>query len=161
MIREEQAGDAPAIAALLAEAFGRDAEAALVERLRRDGDVLLSLVAADDRGLVGHVLFSRMQAPFRAAALAPLAVLPRHQRQGIGTRLIEAGLARLARDGWEGVVVLGAPSYYRRFGFDAALAQGFVSPYAGPHLMICPLRPSLPVKTGALVHAPAFDDPDL
>jgi putative acetyltransferase len=73
-IRPEAPSDAPSVHALLTEAFPTGAEAALVARLRTDGDVVLSLVAQAEDGVIGHVLFSRMSAPFRALGLAPVAV---------------------------------------------------------------------------------------
>ena len=85
---------------------------------------------------VGHVLLSRMTAPVRALALAPLAVATDWQRRGIGTALVEAALERARAAGSQAVFVLGDPAYYRRFGFRADLAAGFASPYAGPHLMV-------------------------
>lgn len=88
--------------------------------------------------------------------LAPLAVAPERQRQGIGAALVAAALAAAAGGGWRAVFVLGDPAYYRRFGFDAALAAGFDSPYAGPHLMARPLGGPLPARGGPIRHAPAF-----
>lgn len=153
MIRPEAPGDAAAVSALLTRAFGGPAEADLVDRLRADGDAAISLVA-DRGGVCGHVLLSPMVAPFPALALAPLAVAPERQRQGIGAALVTAALAAAAE--WRAVFVLGDPAYYGRFGFDAALAAGFDSPYAGPHLMVRPLGGPLPARAGAIRHAPAF-----
>jgi putative acetyltransferase len=70
--------------------------------------------------------------------------------------LIRAGIDRAARGGWQAVFVVGEPDYYRRFGFDAALASGFTSPYAGPYRMVLALGGALPVKTGKIDYAPAF-----
>jgi putative acetyltransferase len=156
VIRDEQPEDIAAVRALVTAAFGQPAEADLVDRLRADGDSVISLVAVDDGLIVGQVLFSRMSAPFRALALAPVSVLPERQNAGIGSRLIRAGLDRTADDGWQGVFVLGEPEYYGRFGFDAALAEGFSSPYAGPYFMALAIGGALPVTAGELNHAPAF-----
>jgi len=155
-IRDEEPGDRSAVRAVVTAAFGQPAEADLVDRLRRNGDDAIALVAVDDGAVVGQALFSPMKAPFRTLALAPVAVTPPRQRQGIGRRLIRAGLERAARDGWQAVVVLGDPEYYRRFGFDPEPARGFTSPYAGPHLMILSLAGPLPATAGRLDHAPAF-----
>ena len=107
-------------------------------------------------GFVGHVMFSRMTAPFPALGLAPFSVMPRHQRQGIGRSLVEAGL-KLARDGgWVAVFAVGDPAYYGYFGFRAELAERFSSPWGGPHLMALPLGASLPVRGGRVDYAPAF-----
>ncbi len=99
-----------------------------------------------------------MAAPFRALALAPVSVMPERQNAGIGSRLIRAGVERAVADGWQGVFVLGEPEYYRRFGFDPALAAGFASPYAGPYFMALSIGGALPVTEGKLGHAPAFAD---
>ena len=155
-IRPEAPGDAETIHALVAEAFGQALEADLIDRLREDGDVAISLVAVDDGDIVGHVLFSPMTAPFRALGLGPVAVLPARERTGIARRLIVEGVALARGAGWQGVFVLGEPAFYRRFGFDPALAQDFVSPYAGPYLMALALDGELPVLTGKVDYAPAF-----
>ena len=155
-LRQEEPGDRRAIRDVVIAAFGRRDEAELVDRLRADGDAVLSLVAVEDRRLVGHLLLSRMIAPFRALALAPVAVRPDRQRCGIGSRLVRTGLARAAKDGWQGVVVLGDPGYYRRFGFDPDAAAPFRSPFAGPFLMVAALDGPLPATDGEITHAPAF-----
>lgn len=157
-IRTEITADRPAVFALYAAAFPTPAEARLVDRLRADGDAMIALVAEDAAGqLVGHVLFSRMQAPFRALALAPVAVADAQRRQGIAAQLIRHGLAEAERAGWQGVFVLGDPAYYQRFGFTADTAAGFASPYAGPYFMALPLgTATLSVRTGEVRHAEAF-----
>lgn len=155
-IRDEAPADRAGIRETVLAAFGRREEADLVDRLRADGDAAISLVAVDGDRIVGHVMLSRMTAPFRALGLAPVSVLPDRQGKGIGTRLIRAGLERAALGGWQGVFVLGEPAYYRRFGFDPALASGFASPYAGPYLMALALGGSLPEMVGRLDYAPAF-----
>lgn len=156
-IRDEVPADHPAVAALIAAAFGRDDEARLVDRLRNGGDIEVALVAEHDGRLVGHVVLSRMTAPPRTLGLAPVAVLPDLQGRGIGSTLIEAALARAAADDWAAVFVLGDPRYYGRFGFDAALAAPYASPYAGPHLMALALPGSAMPEGDRAAYAPAFD----
>lgn len=156
VIRAEKVDDHQAIRDIVAVAFGRCAEADLVDQLRQDGDAVLSLLASEDGTPVGHIMLSRMAAPLRALALAPVSVLPRRQRCGLGTLLVREGLARAEQCGWEAVVVLGEPAFYGRFGFDPALAQGFRSPYAGPYLMVKALTGSLPVTTGHIDYPAAF-----
>jgi lincosamide nucleotidyltransferase A/C/D/E len=117
-------------------AFGRPAEAKLVEDLRQSGDVVISLVAERGHGIIGHVLFSKLEAPMKALGLAPVAVQPSFQKQGIGSALIREGLHRAREDRWEGVFVLGDPAYYGRFGFRVDAATGYSSPYSGDHFMI-------------------------
>lgn len=156
IVRHERTSDRAAVHALVEAAFGRRDEADLVDRLREDGSVVLSLVAVDDNFIVGHVLLTRMEAPFTAVGLAPLAVRPDRQRAGIGTQLVGVALDRVRAAGWQAVFVLGDPGYYRRFGFDPALARGFSSPYAGPHLMVLALTGTLPVGAGAIAYARPF-----
>jgi putative acetyltransferase len=157
IIRSETPADFEAIRFVEEAAFGRLAEAQLVDDLRAAGDSVFSLVAVDDGTVVGHALFSSMKAPFPALALGPVTVLPEYQRTGIGSRLIRQGIARSEAAGWQGIFVLGDPTFYRRFGFDAGKASGFISPYVGPHLMALPIgRNELPTDTGIIQHAPAF-----
>lgn len=149
----------PAIGDLLRAAFATAAEADLVDRLRRAGDVAIGLVAIDDDEVVGHVAFSPMAGPLKALGLAPVAVAPGRQRQGIGSALVRHGLEQAKAEGWEAVFVVGAPDYYRRFGFTAEAASGFASPYAGPFFMARSLRGrDLPVGSGRIDYPPAFRD---
>ncbi|WNG15681.1 GNAT family N-acetyltransferase [Cystobacter fuscus] len=129
LVRPEQPHEAEAIRRVNALAFGRDAEAALVDALRGAGGVTLSLVAQVDGQVVGHILFSPVEIDRGgsydvAVGLAPMAVLPDHQRHGIGSRLIRAGLDQLRRAGHGALVVLGHPDYYPRFGFARASRFG-------------------------------------
>lgn len=156
LIRDETPLDRAAVHAVVAAAFGQPDEADLVVRLQEAGDAVVSLVAEDAGQVVGHVLLSRMEAPFRALALAPVAVAPARQNQGVGAALVRAALARAEADGWRGVFVLGDPAYYRRFGFDLGLAAGFESPFAGEHFMALALGADLPTRRGQLRHAAAF-----
>jgi putative acetyltransferase len=157
MIRDETPADVEAIRAVVDAAFPGPQEARLVDLLRADGALTYSLVAIEDSRVVGHVGFSPMAAPFRALGLGPLAVLPEHQRRGIGSRLVKAGLARATADGWQAVFLLGNPRYYERFGFSVALAAGFTFSYPRPHFMVRPLgADSLPALTGSVEYAPAF-----
>lgn len=156
IVRHEKASDRAAVHALVEVAFGRRDEADLVDRLRQDGSVVLSLVALDDSVIVGHILLTRMEAPFTALGLAPLAVRPDRQRAGIGSQLVGAALDRVRAAGWQAVFVFGDPGYYGRFGFDAAQARGFSSPYAGPHLLVLALTGKLPVSAGAIAYARPF-----
>jgi putative acetyltransferase len=127
IIRDEAAGDCDAIDAIVTAAFrdmpfSRQTEAAIVDALRRSGELALSLLAEDQRDIVGYVAFSPVDIGglYRGwFGLGPVAVRPDRQRQGIGAALIREGLARLSRQGADGCVVLGEPAYYRRFGFRA------------------------------------------
>jgi putative acetyltransferase len=139
-------------------AFGRDDEARLVTALDEAGDSIVSLVAIEDNVIIGHVLLSRMTAPFAALGLAPLAVHPDHQSRSLGGALVRAVIERAKVVGARAVFVLGDPDFYSRFGFGAAHARGFACAYAGPHLLVLPLGGPLPVPTGRIAYAPAFDE---
>ena len=160
IIRDEQVADRVAIYDVVKAAFGRQGEADLVDSLRQDGSVAISLVALDEGEIVGHILLSKMEAPFAALGLAPLAVRPDRQRSGVGSRLVGAAIERAKNTAWQAVFVLGDPEYYRRFGFDVSLASGFRSPYAGPHFMVLALKGKLPVSAGAITYARPFGSLD-
>jgi putative acetyltransferase len=155
-IRDESSRDWRAVYEVVSSAFGQLAEAELVEKLREAGDSVVSLVADEDGQIVGHVLLSKMDAPFPALALAPVSVIPTRQRSGIGSALVTRAVNRALSEGWSAIYVLGDPNYYERFGFDTGAVAGFTSPYAGRHFMVLKLSPSLPSTTGELRHAPAF-----
>ena len=128
-IRPEIPADLSAIYQLNAAAFGRDAEARLVDALRANGALLLSLVAEADGELVGHIAFSSVvidseASPLVGVGLAPLAVAPMHQRHGAGSRLVKEGLRCLRTAGHCWCVVLGHANYYPRFGFVLARTHG-------------------------------------
>jgi putative acetyltransferase len=160
VIRVARPADAPASAALLRTAFGGEAEAALVAALREAGDVAIELVAqAPEGAILGHVLLSPMTVGVQAAlALAPLAVAPAAQRQGIGTTLVlqALDLARGRPEAW--CLVLGDPSYYGRFGFDAAAATGVSGlPWAGhAAFQALAMRADAPALRGPGRYACAF-----
>lgn len=156
VIRNEEPGHGAAVRAIVEAAFVRTAEADLVEQLHADGDVAISLVAMEEDEIIGHVVFSRMTAPFRAIGLAPISVAPSEQGRGVGSMLIDAGLKRAATEGWDAVFVIGDPSFYGRFGFEAGLAAGFTSPYAGPYFLVKPVGGPLSTIAGEVDYAPAF-----
>jgi putative acetyltransferase len=171
-IRAATAADADAIggvvrAAFAGTGFGHQGEADLVRMLEADGDMLVSLVAEIAGVVVGHVLFSRMDveadgAALPAAGLAPVAVLPNRQGQGIGGALIRAGLDALRVRGIAMSFVLGDAAYYPRFGYLPELAARFASPFAGPHLMAQMLDPEANWPRGGRAdYAPAFGPPPL
>jgi putative acetyltransferase len=154
--RDERPDDQKAIFHVTSCAFGQLDEAQLINQLREGGDIVISLVAEEDGQIVGHVLLSRLAAPFPALALAPVSVIPTRQRRGIGSGLIERAVDQARADDWAAIFVLGDPDYYERFGFSSGAATGFKSPYAGRHFMILKLWPLLPAITGELRYAPAF-----
>ena len=136
-IREEQPHDIAAIGDLNEEAFGQPQEARLVDRLRANGGVLLSLVASVDDRVVGHILFSPVtlesgSGSHGGVGLGPMAVLPSVQRRGVGSRLVAEGIKRLRENGHTFVVVVGHPEYYPRFGFVPASQYQVTCPWDVP-----------------------------
>src|SRR5436309_2380596 len=119
-IRIEQPEDISGISVVNHEAFGRPNEAQLIDTLRADAALTLSLVALQNNEVVGHIAFSPMTikngaVDIRAIGLGPLAVKPDCQGQGIGNALVKEGLAAIRSAGWGVVIVLGSPKYYGRF----------------------------------------------
>ena len=127
-VRREEPGDGAAVRQINEEAFGSGLEAGIVESLRNAADTI-SLVATLDDQVVGHILFTPVtlepaRPHVRLAALGPMAVRPDLQRQGIGTRLVRAGLQVCAESGYAAIVVVGHPEFYPRFGFHSGAARG-------------------------------------
>jgi putative acetyltransferase len=146
-------------------AFPTDAEARLVDLLRGSGQARVSLVAEVDGTVVGHVVFSPVSvggAQSGGLGLAPVAVVPAHQRRGVGSALIGEGLAVCRREGYPFVVLLGHPGYYPRFGFRRASELGLTNEYkADEAFMVLELRPgSLPREGGLVRYGPEFREFD-
>jgi putative acetyltransferase len=156
-IRDEAPRDHGAIREVLRLAFSGDAEGKLVDDLRKTDDVAIALIAERQGQILGHVLFSRLEAPMRALALAPVGVHPECQNQGIGSALIRDGLDRASKAGWSAVFVLGEPAYYQRFGFDIDAARGYTCPYSGDYFMMLRLDTKPVPKTGRLIYPRPFD----
>lgn len=148
-IREPQADEEERIAFVVRRAFGSEAEVQLVRDLRAEDAMVCELVAeSDGAGIVAHVAFSRLTAKsgggkIKAAAVAPLGVLPTRQRTGIGSALVELGLAQLKEMQFELAVVLGDPAFYGRFGFSALLAKFLDAPYSGDGFQAAELVPGV------------------
>jgi putative acetyltransferase len=136
LIRPEQPGDRDAVRVLNERAFGGREEADIVEALHRAQAAVVALVAEVGGDLVGHILFSPVAVEHsrgqRLLGLAPMAVEPDLQRQGIGSRLVREGLDRCRAAGVDVVVVLGHAEYYPRFGFVPAGQFGLRSEYDVP-----------------------------
>ena len=132
-IREEHPADVAAIRDVNASAFGQNLEANIVDALRSNGAVLLSLVAILQGRVVGHIMYSPASVgSTMGAALGPMAVLPAYQRQGIGSRLIDAGNRKLEMAGCPFILVVGHAAYYPRFGFRPASTYGIVCEWDVP-----------------------------
>lgn len=126
-IRDESPDDVASIREVNTRAFGQDQEGRIVDALRSNGAGLLSLVATLNDRVVGHIMYSPLSIGSDAvmgAGLGPMAVHPEHQRQGIGTKLVEAGNRRLKDAGCPFIVVVGHPGFYPRFGFSPASSHG-------------------------------------
>jgi putative acetyltransferase len=130
--------------------------------LRADEAVLASFVAEREGRIVGHILFSRMSiettgGPIAAVALAPVAVVPEGQRQGVGGQLIAHGLDWLRDRGERIVIVVGHPGYYPRFGFSSDRARALTSPFPADVFMALELVPgALDGISGSVRYPAAF-----
>lgn len=136
-IRTEKPEDIEAVRNVNIAAFGRENEANLVDRLRGIGSTF-SFVAVQSDRIVGHLFFSLVAVEGKCSknlsvlGLAPVAVLPNYQRQGIGTRTIREGLKECGRSGFQAVFVLGHPAFYSRFGFIPASRKSLRCEYDVP-----------------------------
>jgi putative acetyltransferase len=166
ILREERPADAAAIRVVLEAAFPTCAEADLVERIRAAGAVRpdLSLVAELGGAVVGHILLSPVTletggGPEAVLELAPMAVVPDHQREGIGSALVIAGLDAAEVRDEPLVLVLGHPWFYPRFGFRPASAFGIRAPRDVPAaaFMVKPLTTYRRELTGQVVLPPTFE----
>jgi len=162
LIRPVQTGDAAAVRQVHLTAFPTVAEADVVERLRGNGKAVIELVASDGDSVVGHIVFSPIALEPLAGTvglgLGPLAVMPDHEKHGVGRRLIQNGLAACREWGAGFVVVLGDPPYYTRFGFEPAAKHDLRSEYgAGDAFMVFKLESGALPPPGTLVkYAPEF-----
>ncbi len=142
LIRTAQASDSTKIETLHLAAFPeeeRELVARLAVRLLAEpaSPPTLSLVAETEETLIGHVAYSPMTDPahpgLSAAILGPLAVVPDRQGQGIGTSLVQTGLAQLNEAATQWVFVYGDPAYYGRFGFAPSDPTIYRPPYPLQH----------------------------
>ena len=169
-IRSFGSRDAEAVREVHVKAFvGSEDEARLVEALHAADAAPVSLVALDEScgGVVGHVLFSPVEvnngaSNVRMVGLAPVGVLPEYQGQGVGSRLIRAGLEACREAGYDAVVLLGEPGYYSRFGFERASDHGFANEYGVDHeFMVVELRSeALDGSGGTVRYRPEFGQLD-
>jgi len=161
-IRLERPEDAATIHALTDAAFkgmpfSDQTEARVIDALRAAGALTLSLVATEGGEIIGHIAFSPVRINGEAGdwyGLGPVSVWPDRQRTGIGQALIRDGLQRLRSLGAGGCVLLGAPTYYGRFGFenDPDLYDVDAPPGAFQRLTLNGSRPR-----GEVTFHPAFD----
>ena len=167
-IRPFTDGDADAVSEAHRRAFeGRTNESHIVQRLHDADKAVVSLVAVENGRIVGHVLFSPTSVVTQGnnatlAGLAPVGVLPENQNEGVGSSLIQQGLAECRDAGVDAVVVLGDPEYYSRFGFERASEYGLGNEYgADEGFMIKPLREgALDDVNGVVTYQPEFQQED-
>ena len=165
-IREERSEDAPAIRRVLLEAFDGAAEADLVDKLRANGKLRVSLVAELEDQVVGHILLTEVTSDDadrrpKALGLAPMAVLSEFQRKGVGSALMRRSLERCRELGHDAIVVVGHPEYYPKFGFLPASRYGLRCEYDVPEdvFMALELRVGALQGSGGLVrYQPEFSD---
>lgn len=163
LIRIEQRSDKDLVYAIHAEAFETSAEAGLVDALRIRARPFISLVAEEGNEVCGHILFTPVTLSgvpeLPIVGLAPMAVAPERQNQGLGSALVRTGLDECKRQGFVAVVVLGHPNYYPRFGFQPASKFQLRSEYEVPDevFMVAELSPgALRGKTGVIRYHEAF-----
>ena len=161
--RPEKLEDVAEIHAVNQAAFPTEAEANLVDALRDSGRLLISLVAEDGGQIIGHIGFSPVTMSLATGissgiGLAPLAVVPARQRQGIGSQLIHKGLDACRKAGFAYAVVLGDPGYYNRFGFVRASDYGLGNEYGViDEFMVLAIQPNgIPTNRGVVRYASEF-----
>lgn len=160
-IRPENPADNAQIAVVTNAAFAEvehsdGSEVRIVDRLRADGDLILSLVAEDGERIVGHVAVSPVTISDGSRGwygLGPISVLPACQREGVGFRLMQRAIADMREQGARGIVLLGEPAYYSRFGFEHDPQLAYPGPPAEyfQRLVLAGDAPS-----GTVSYAPAF-----
>jgi putative acetyltransferase len=167
IIRPEKPEHVQGVRMVEEQAFHRAGEADLVDRLRGRGAVMLSLVAVENGLVLGHILFSPVTIgagpdALHAQGMGPVAVLPERQKEGIGSRLIRAGLEECRQANVPAVVVLGNPKYYARFGFGPARRFGIRFPDANvpedAFQVIELRRGALEGHPGDVIYQPEFMD---
>ncbi|HAO06410.1 MAG TPA: N-acetyltransferase [Chryseobacterium sp.] len=132
LIRKEQATDYDAIQYVNDQAFNQPQEGNVIRKIRETGADILSLVAEMNNEIIGHIFFSEAALANHpevknGMGLAPMAVLPQYQQQGIGKMLIKKGIELLKERDIPYVIVLGHETYYPKFGFEKASKYGLIS----------------------------------
>lgn len=167
IVRPETEADYPSVRRIHQLAFGRDDEADIVEDMRHRAGAILSLVAVRRGEPVAHAFFSRVVIECesgydRGVGLAPIGVMPEHQRTGVGTDIIRHAIAALKNRRHGVLVVLGEPAYYQRFHFKPAHQFGLRCSFDAPpeYFMALPLDTGWCGSGGLVRFAPAFDRAD-
>ncbi len=165
-IRQETSNDFDAVEVLLISAFGKEDEARLVTKLRHSEAFIpaLSLVAEVDNRILGYILLTKVKVKnvdneYDSLALAPVAIVPEYQKQGIGSQLIIEGLKRAKALGNDSVIVWGHKEYYPKFGFKPALDYDILCPLPThqDYLMALALKPDgLKNVSGKVIYPKEF-----
>jgi putative acetyltransferase len=165
LIRAEKESDRNVVYTVNVSAFETPSEANLVDALREQASPVVSLVAESGGKVIGHIMFSPVSLPghlnVKLMGLGPMAVAPEHQRNGVGSALVRAGLEQCTELGFSAVVVLGHPEYYPRFGFSPSSRFGIDSEYEVPEdaFMAIELHAkALSGKTGKVKYHAAFSN---
>lgn len=165
MVRREEPRDIRDIYDINLRAFARGDEGKLVDKLRGEVYPYISLVAEEGGKAVGHILFTPVivgDSVLKAVGLGPMAVLPEYQGKGVGSTLINEGLAVCrGEEGMEAVFVLGHAGYYTKFGFEHASTRGIYwksAEYAPYFFALELVKGALEGVTGEVIFHPAFDD---
>lgn len=138
VIRKEEEKDYKQVYEVNKLAFQQENESILIEKIRKGENFIpdLSLVAEIDNRIVGHILFSKIKivgdSIFKSIALAPMAVIPAFQKQGVGSELIKKGMAKAKELGFDSIIVLGHKDYYPKFGFERASKWNIKCPFEVP-----------------------------
>lgn len=166
-LASETEEDIAKIREVVTTAFGRTSEAELIETIRKSPNFIpeLSLVASENGEVLGHILFSPIIIESQvknvpALSLAPLAVKPIRQRQGIGSQLVQFGLRQCRELEHSIIIVLGAPGYYKRFGFQTASSFGVDAPFPVTEeaFMVLELKTDALLNVSGMVKYPAYFD---
>lgn len=162
-VRPENPSDYPIITQINEQAFGRANEARLIHLIRDSQHYIpeLSFVAEHQGTIVGHILLSWIdlvgEKTYPVLGLAPLAVQPDFQKQGIGSQLVQVSLNQAEIRGDSLVIVLGEPHFYSKFGFQPSADYHIQSPFPVPaeYFMVKPLKNYRDFYQGTVIY-PAF-----
>lgn len=165
VIRKEEEKDYKQVYEVNKLAFQQKNESILIEKIRKGENFIpdLSLVAEIDNRIVGHILFSKIKivgdSIFESIALAPMAVIPVFQKQGVGSKLIKKGMAKAKELGFDSIIVLGHKDYYPKFGFERASKWNIKCPFKVPEeafMAIALTKKALEDKAGTVKYPDEF-----
>ncbi|MCD6106616.1 MAG: N-acetyltransferase [Caldisericaceae bacterium] len=165
VIRKEEEKDYKQVYEVNKLAFQQENESILIEKIRKGENFIpdLSLVAEIDNRIVGHILFSKIKivgdSIFESIALAPMAVIPAFQKQGVGSKLIKKGMAKAKELGFDSIIVLGHKDYYPKFGFERASKWNIKCPFKVPEeafMAIALTKKALEDKAGTVKYPDEF-----